>query len=300
MAKHAKKVNLAFDRITNFQNELALAVIQDLTQEDLENSSLGVTKQWYLFDWAVVNGLMDVANAIIERYAFVTKDRWLKPLLIDYYVTDDNTIRYTMNTLNFMSSSILSQYLMLIDEHKMIFVYKIEVEIKKFRLIALEKLLELTVILSIDNRFRKALTSYKEISIHLIQLNKLIVEAMSSLSCILAGTITYQELFTSIKTADQLDEVCAEFNNTDHYSIYSLEKYRSKIYSILNHPTNNILKQDKEYKAALTRIADIAIGSSVAVVVNKSKEPSNSQWTFFSKNSNNEEQEEYSFLQSIL
>ncbi|MGL5742718.1 MAG: hypothetical protein ACRCXC_09335 [Legionella sp.] len=285
MTIHTNELKQIFNLICDEQPRQAMLLIQGLNQEDLEYSALGATEQWHLFDLAVQNNLLDVANAIVEKYAQLTNDVHRKPLSIDYNEYDNNTVRYYMNTLFFMDVSILTTYKFLVDQQKRIYVHQIHIEIKKLRILAVEKLLELTANSLMHNKLLHALLAYEDNSYQLGALNDVIVAVRRLLGAKSTPTSSFQKAVAVLSTVDKLDAACSTFDLQTHNKHASLSEFIEGTTDILNHHSNEILKQSQVFKDRLVRIGQAIMSTGVGYVVasflGKPREFNEHKWSLF-------------------
>ncbi|KTD69151.1 hypothetical protein Lste_2309 [Legionella steelei] len=306
MASDKKKLEQIFKLIADNPLE-AIKQIQTLDAEDLENASLGYLKDEQLFDKAIRAQQLDVANAIIERYGEVHKKedlkhylgkQQLKPLAIDYQ-DGQNTYVYDMNMVRCMSLTAFRFYKDLVSEQKDEYLKSIQAETKQLRILGVEELLKVTHNPA-KQELSKALKSYKEgKSFADVELNKAITKAFSSLDRDEKAkeTISYQQADAALATAINLDNACSQFRSQSRFAHSSLDSFKSNISGILNHSSNNILKENRSFADKMASIGNVVarytgIGYVVAAVQGKFQDFHDFKWTLFNEKTKFETQQE--------
>ncbi|QRN03986.1 hypothetical protein GH742_08960 [Legionella sp. MW5194] len=285
----------AFKCIANEQDTAAIQLVKGLSKEELEKGNLGVTKGYHLFDYAVAEGRLDVANAIVKRYAEVTDNKVLKPLAIDYENTDKNTMIYRMNNAPFMSFYYFDSYTFLVERQKMDFLEKIKDKSKDLRIMGVEKLLKLTTDPTAHTALEKALASYKRDSFALNQLEHAITTAKRVMDPEDKRTLNFRKAEACLSTSKQLDERCDHFRDQSHYSHQSLESFNDNINGILKSPGNEVLKRSRGPGEILASIGNfvlryLGIGFAMAEVQGKSDEYKQRAWDIFNRKTASETQ----------
>ncbi|CAM3134002.1 Uncharacterised protein [Legionella steigerwaltii] len=298
------RAELAFQFIGDNPTE-AIKLIQTLDADDLENGKLGLFKKEQLFEKAIRANQLDVANAIIERYAQVVetskmqnsqtgkylKER-LKPLPIDYPHTD--TYAYDMNMVRCIKLDTLPFYKDLIDKQKGVYLKSIQEEIKEFRIMGVEELLKVTHG-PVKQKLSKALKSYKENLFADALLNQEIDNAFASLAKDRKAkeSISYQQAWASLKTAAQLDAACLQLQQAS----CSLTSFKTDVGNILSNPSNNILKENRSFADKMASIGNFVarytgIGYVVAATQGKFRDFHDFKWTLFNEKTKFETQHE--------
>ncbi|HHT0593351.1 TPA: hypothetical protein ACTXXA_002264 [Legionella anisa] len=287
-------------RLISENPQQAIKRIKNLEAEDLESLS-----GEELFDKAVYGGQLNVANAIIERYALVTNDsnlKKLKPLAIDYDESANNTGLYKMNRVHCVSPVALIQYKYLVGEQKDNYLNAIKEETKKLRIMGIEKLLEVT-----RDPHKKALSEALETykgtifisdNFSLIKLQKIIDDAANSVSMDDKNSTTYKKAMAATSTAAKLDRECELFRqNRNHYVHPPLEDFQRQLNTFLNAPSNNILKESRGFGEAMAAIGNAisrytGIGYLIAATQGKFQEFHEFKWKFFNEKTESETQQE--------
>lgn len=285
----------AFKCIANEQDAAAIQLIKGLSKNELEKGDLGVTKGYHLFDFAVAEGRHDVANAIVKRYAELTGDKVLKPLAIDYELSDRNTMIYTMNNAPFMSFQYFNSYAFLVERQKMDFLEKINNKSKELRIMGVEKLLKLTTDPTAHTALKKALSSYKRDSFTLNHLEDAITNAKKLIDPEEKRTLNYMKADACLRTSRELDKQCEHFRKQSHYSHQSLESFNDNINGILKSPGNEVLKRSRGPREIFANIGNfllryLGIGFAVAEVQGKSDEYKERAWDIFNRKTASETQ----------
>lgn len=285
----------AFKCIANEQDAAAIQIIKGLSQEELKKGNLGVTKGYHLFDYAVAEGRLDVANEIVKRYAELTGNKVLKPLAIDYVTTDSNTMIYSMNNAPFMSVAYFDSYRFLVELQKMAFLEELQEKSKELRIMGVEKLLSLTTDQRAYTALENALSSYKQDSFTLKNLERAITDAKKSLHPEAIHTLNYRKADACFNTSRKLDEACEHFRNQSHYAHQSLESFNTTINSILKSPTNEVLKKSRGPREIFASIGNFlmrytGVGFAVAEVQGKSDEYKQRAWDIFNRKTASETQ----------